>query len=260
MAFHHLTKAAVEKCIGNLKGPLSVCDFGNQRYAGGWDPQKYKTTADYYKQEHGAQYIAFDLNSEMGAIPLDLNRPVAEQNHLQQYDLVVNNGTSEHLFNQYQVFKNMHDLCILGGIMLNIVPFSPWINHGFFNYNPIFFRDLMLANDYKHGFIWICDRYNDGWKELNNAQLFDEKDPSYLMGKIAKANRLREFSEMGLIIPEGHHTKETTSLRFNQLFIAAAYRKVEHQSFCPPIQGKYKQAIDDKEIGERYGVPASARV
>ena len=260
MAFHHLTKAAVEQALKGHRGPLSVCDFGNQRYRGGWEPQEYKTTADYYKQEHDAQYIAFDLNREMGAIPLDLNLPVAEQNHLYQYDLVVNNGTSEHLFNQYQVFKNMHDLCILGGIMLNVVPFSPWINHGFFNYNPIFFRDLILANDYNCEFFWICDRYADGWKGLNDAQLFNENDPSYLMGKIAKAYHLREFREIVITIPKGHRSVEESNLRINQLFIATAYRKTEHQSFCPPIQGKYKHDIDDKEIGERYGVPASARV
>jgi len=253
VAFNILTKISVEAALKYHKGPLSVCDLGNQRYRGDYEPQSYQTVAEYYSQEHRAQYIAFDLNSEMGAVPLDLNLPVAEQGHSYQYDLVVNNGTSEHLINQYQVFKNMHDLCVFDGIMLNVVPFSPWINHGFFNYNPIFFRDLILANNYECLFFAICDRYAGGWANIPQEELFNEDNPSYLMGKIAKANTLKSFTDMKWYAPDGHKPMDRSNLRLNQLFIAVAYKKLRgDQKFCPPIQGKYKGDIADKEIRERY--------
>ena len=54
---------------------------------------------------------------------------------------------------QKQVFTNLHNLTKVGGVILNVVPFSLWINHGFYNYNPITFRDLAYANEYKWNLI-----------------------------------------------------------------------------------------------------------
>ena len=45
-------------------------------------------------------------------------------------DLVINNGTGEHVFNQHALFLNFHNLTKINGIMLNILPFIDWINHG----------------------------------------------------------------------------------------------------------------------------------
>ena len=33
--------------------------------------------------------------------------------------------------------------------MLHILPFIDWINHGFYNFNPIFFADLAASNEYE---------------------------------------------------------------------------------------------------------------
>ena len=62
---------------------------------------------------------------------------------------MVNNGTGEHVFNQHNLFENMHNLTKENGLILNILPFIDWINHGFYNYNPLLFADLAASNNYE---------------------------------------------------------------------------------------------------------------
>ena len=42
----------------------------------------------------------------------------------------------------------MHDLCNVNGLIIGIVPYQGALNQGFFNYQPIFFERIVLANDY----------------------------------------------------------------------------------------------------------------
>jgi hypothetical protein len=63
------------------------------------------------------------------------------------FDLVVNIQTSEHIVNQNDCFRVMHDLLRKGGIMHHEVP-ACLFGHGLFNYSPKFFLQLMRENDY----------------------------------------------------------------------------------------------------------------
>ena len=84
------------------------------------------------------------------------------------YDLVINNGTGEHIFDQYSLFKNIHNLCNLNGLMLHILPFIDWINHGFYNFHPIFFADLSAANDYEIIKLSMADRNGNEIEYITN--------------------------------------------------------------------------------------------
>ncbi len=96
-------------------------------------------------------YHAIDLDTYNNldyVTKLDLNLDCCPENKRGQYDLVINNGTTEHLINQSNAFNVMHDLCKVGGVMLSTVPCFD-INHGFFNYSPIFFKQLAKSNGYE---------------------------------------------------------------------------------------------------------------
>lgn len=96
------------------------------------------------------QYRCIDANGNNGALVFDLNKDLCEQHHLLgTFDLVTNLGTAEHCFNQFAVFKNLHDLCKPGGIMIHALPAQGNVNHGFYGYNPRFFADLAAANGYE---------------------------------------------------------------------------------------------------------------
>jgi Methyltransferase domain len=96
----------------------------------------------------GFEYATIDLDTRHDAIQLDLNIDQVPEKLRQQFDLVINTGTTEHVANQAQAFRIIHDLTRVGGVMFHEVPAGSW-NHGLFNYTPKFFLLLHKQNDYE---------------------------------------------------------------------------------------------------------------
>ena len=108
------------------------------------------TAETFYKGMGFVRYSCIDADGRHDALMFDLNKNIQQEyDYNEKYELVTNHGTSEHCFNQYQVFENMHNLCANGGIMLHALPFQGYLNHGFFNYQPCLFRDIATANNYR---------------------------------------------------------------------------------------------------------------
>ena len=191
------------------------------------------TTKNWYHAANYPKYMALDVNTRMGASVWDLNNQI-DIRVTGVFDLVVDNGTGEHLFNQYQVWKNHHDLTRDGGVLLKIMPFTPWINHGFFNFNPIIYRDVAKANGYKWLFFWINDRVTppENLPTDDDSWVFVEKRPKQLI----------EYTEPG---------DWTTDL-----YMVAAWQKVDwgmgSERFQMPLQGKYLKDVEDDGLSQRY--------
>lgn len=71
-----------------------------------------------------------------------------------RFDLVTNQGFSEHVFNQFATFEAIHYTCKAGGLMFHVLPCQGWSDgggwgHGFYQYQPNFFRHLAIANNYQ---------------------------------------------------------------------------------------------------------------
>lgn len=71
-----------------------------------------------------------------------------------RFDLVTNQGFSEHVFNQFATFEAIHHTCRAGGLMFHVLPCQGWADgggwgHGFYQYQPNFFRHLATANNYQ---------------------------------------------------------------------------------------------------------------
>lgn len=227
MTFNPLAAMAVKE----IGGGGSVCELGNQRFTAEGD---FPSTAEFYK-EHGYEaYTALDVNTEMGARVVDLNKPIANRHYdlIGKFDLVTNNGTGEHIFNQDAVFQNVHDLAKVGGVMLHILPHGPWVNHGFYNYNPILFRDLASANGYEWLFLWISDRWGNRVEipPEDFREAFREKKPETLEKVIAQ------------VIASGGYDAS----------IVAALRKTKTKPFRRPFQGKYIGDITDTSVKSTY--------
>ena len=103
----------------------------------------------------GFSYQCLDLDPSFGSMRFDLNLDSVPEGHAGRYDFVTNHGTSEHLLNQYNCFKVMHEFCRTGGMMLHAVPFTVHLEHGFFNYQPNFFSALGRYNSYETLGIWV---------------------------------------------------------------------------------------------------------
>jgi hypothetical protein len=103
----------------------------------------------------GCTYAATDIDGNPDSIPLDLNVDPVPAGATGRYDLVTNLGTTEHVANQFNAFKVIHDLAAPGGVMITEVPTQGHANHGLFNYTLKFFWMLARSNGYK----WLYTDY-----------------------------------------------------------------------------------------------------
>lgn len=108
------------------------------------------TARALYERLGYSRYECIDATDLHGARIFDLNCNVAQEyGFTDQFDVVTNLGTAEHCFNQYEVFRNIHEMCKVGGYIIHAAPCAGNVNHGFFNYHPRFFADLAAANKYR---------------------------------------------------------------------------------------------------------------
>ena len=97
----------------------------------------------------GFSYASADIKPLPFAATLDLNLDELPADHFGRYDLVTNEGTSEHILNQWNVMKVMHDAARPGGLVYHAVPLAGQFEHGIVSYNPKFFWALAEANGYR---------------------------------------------------------------------------------------------------------------
>lgn len=102
------------------------------------------------------KYVSLDVVSARHADLFDLNVHALAAKHRNTFDTVFNFGTTEHLMNQFNAFRVMHDACKPGGWMFHQVPSTGYINHGYFSYNALMFQELAAANEYEIGDLWFC--------------------------------------------------------------------------------------------------------
>jgi hypothetical protein len=97
----------------------------------------------------GFSYAAIDIDGSPGSVPLDLNSAEVPAALVGKFHLVTNFGTTEHVANQLNAFKIVHDLTAPGGIMMHTLPAQGGFEHGLFNYTPKFFISLGGNNVYR---------------------------------------------------------------------------------------------------------------
>jgi hypothetical protein len=103
----------------------------------------------------GWEYHCLDTDGRHGAITIDLNFDCCPEQHKNAYDIATNFGTTEHLINQLNAFRVLHDLTKANGLMLHISPFVGCVDHGFFTYQPNFYYALSRYNGYEILGIWL---------------------------------------------------------------------------------------------------------
>ena len=103
----------------------------------------------------GYDHTSFDWNGKRGSIAVDLTK--LNENYNETFEIVTDHGTIEHIPEQYNVFKNLHNWGKEDDV--HIVPlhsmehlglvnrrFPP---HGFYEYSTKFWVELCKACNYK---------------------------------------------------------------------------------------------------------------
>jgi len=165
----------------------------------------------------GFQYDCVDIDGNFGSLTLDINFDSVPPERRGKYGLTTNHGTTEHLLNQYNAFKMIHDFTAPGGLMLHALPFTVHLEHGFFNYQPNLFDALARFNSYKTLGIWV----GPDWT-LSSLVPWEPKLLNFLT---LNAN--------------------TTHL------LVVLQQKLHDTEFCIPVQGVYEDMLPESGVA-RY--------
>lgn len=128
-----------------LEPGFSVCELGDQQMSYLRSPM---VASEFYRGLGCGRYESIDGNG-LGTITADLNLALADLEQLGRFDLVTDFGTGEHIFDQAQVWRTLHDLVTPGGYIAFDRPHQGYGKHCFYLVNPCLLMDLAQANRYK---------------------------------------------------------------------------------------------------------------
>jgi SAM-dependent methyltransferase len=150
----------------------SVCELGDQ-FVG--TKQGRVLARDWYRSQGIERYECLDANGLNGAIAFDLNLPLVEYDgvmgvplyHIRgdlygekrlaemrgTFDLVTDFGTGEHVWNQDQVWRTLHELCKPSGHIVFDRPTQGYGGHCFYLIDRAVIAALCHFNGYVP--IWI---------------------------------------------------------------------------------------------------------
>ena len=215
--FHSIIKEIVPNEVKQKKWEEEYDNLGGPTWH--WDVARL-----YYKLLFGSyEYTALDMHGTDEATYVDLNFKYDTE---KTYQFVTNLGTTEHIFNQAQVFETIHKLVSKNGFVFHSLPHQGQYDHGFFNYHPTFFFDLAAANNYQiilFAIVMITEREGREHHEV----IALENEDTY-----------RHLVEQGRVSP--------------QAAFQVLIKKVGLADFVMPQQGVYGDSPDEKKTAFWY--------
>jgi hypothetical protein len=173
----------------------------------------------------GCSYASIDIDGSPDAIALDLNFDNPD-NLAGKHDVVTNCGTTEHIANQLNAFKVIHDLTAPGGVMIHNVPSQGGFNHGLINYTPKFFWSLARSNNYR--WLWFDFLVTSAANPIPENVIESVQPFRPEVVDIAKTYRVAECS------------------------ITAAFMKQGQSSYVAPIDIADDAVTENENLVERY--------
>jgi hypothetical protein len=114
--------------------------------------------------------VTLDYSDYEGAqLICDLNRPLSSDLLAKagSFDLIVESGCLEHIFNVPRVLENLYHLAAEDGIVIHVAASSNLVDHGFYMFSPTLFQDYYSANHWQilqHYFFQNSPNYKARWK------------------------------------------------------------------------------------------------
>lgn len=175
----------------------------------------------------GGEVHALDYSPYEGAdIICDLNSCDLPDEYIGKFDLVIDGGTLEHVFNQNNAINNINRLVREGGYVYHMLPCSGWVDHGFYSYSPTFFEDVYTK---ENGF------------EIMNLQFYvrNKIGTETLESASQDCRLLKNYGEMNEYISRN---TDVEGVR-----IKCFAKKLKETDFGCPIQGTYQKLYDKIE-------------
>tara|TARA_Y100000816_G_scaffold230324_1_gene175512 strand:- start:3298 stop:4149 length:852 start_codon:yes stop_codon:yes gene_type:complete len=109
-------------------------------------PKGKRISTKKFWQDMGVKnYKSVDINKTYNSIFFDLNFPMKSKKYFNKFDLVIDFGNNEHIFNVGESYKTLYNLCKKDGFI--------WIfqavfrGNGFFHFDQSFFEGYAAANN-----------------------------------------------------------------------------------------------------------------
>jgi hypothetical protein len=191
------------------------------------------------------KYKSLDVYDDRSDYKLDLNSAVRAP---EPFDVIVDCGTTEHVYNAGNVFVFSHNTLPVGGITLKVLPTFGDNTHGFYNIHPTVYFDIARENGYQ-----ILDfRYIDSMtaraetdaRSLLGAAEFETALKYFAGCQELQENITRRFgvntlkSQRSGMIKQSHGTVD---------YCFVAMRKLKDAPFRYPGQGVYLSEFPEPE-------------
>ena len=188
-------------------------------------------------EKAGFKYDAIDIADGYKTTILDLNHESAPTDFVGAYDLVLNFGTTEHLLNQYNAFKVIHDATKVGGYIVHQLPSVGFSDHGYFTYTPRCMFDMAGYNNYEVAGFWFEGPAgeNDLYAPLKNYLTY--------FPNLSQSISEKEVTEQGKLISELH---------LPDIAITIIYKKVKEKAFLGALERSTSVGDVPSLISEGY--------
>jgi SAM-dependent methyltransferase len=138
--------------VGNAETRKLLTTFGKDpsRYPGLFSMKPPRYSEPFWEVLGVRQLQTLDASAFEGATVIhDLNQPVPDKLR-RTFDVVLDSGTIEHVFNFPVAISNCMDMVKVGGHLLLFTTANNFFGHGFYQFSPeLFYRVLNAPNGYK---------------------------------------------------------------------------------------------------------------
>lgn len=119
------------------------------------------------------EYWDLDVSDyEKARIIHDLNFTIPADFH-DKYNLIVDGGTIEHVFDIHRAIENIIRMCKVSGWVIHINPASNFLDHGFYSFSPTFFYDVYSANGFDNLTCYIVQHHSDPKNYFDRCRYFE---------------------------------------------------------------------------------------
>lgn len=146
---------------------------------------------EFLRQFLGAQTVnVLDVSDfEQADLIHDMNAPVPESWH-GQYDVVIDGGSLEHIFNVPTAFANLANMLAVGGSIFVNTPANNMMGHGFYQFSPeLMYRIFSEENGFAIRDVMLYEARYPGLELTKKHTVFKVVDPGVARQRVGLLNK-----------------------------------------------------------------------
>jgi len=130
----------------SLKTPQKITPPLQEKYA----KKGCMSDEDLFFSLGFSEFVALDnSNYESAQVIFDLNQSPPPKHLREYFDVILDSGTLEHIFHVPNALSNIFQMLRPQGRIIQIIPSSNFMDHGFYMFSPTFFYEYYRQNNFQ---------------------------------------------------------------------------------------------------------------